>query len=225
MHLRFGEPRASSKRRPSPTSDFQDRASAVPNLHRRSPNLPCVVCVTAFQSSRFRQRRRARMSNDGRSWRLEVEHVIREQNIQAAYDILVLFCEFVLARVPVLESQKECPPELREAIASIVFAAPRCSDLPDLLQVRNLFGTKYGKEFVRAASELRPDTSVNRSLIEKLSANAPSPEARLELLKQIALEYNMNWDSSKTEAEFQKNHEDLLVSHLLLSSTHASFVF
>ncbi|KAL9678550.1 hypothetical protein QQ045_016395 [Rhodiola kirilowii] len=140
-----------------------------------------------------------------------VEHVIREQNIQAAYDILVLFCEFVLARVPVLESQKECPPELREAIASIVFAAPRCSDLPDLLQVRNLFGTKYGKEFVRAASELRPDTSVNRSLIEKLSANAPSPEARLELLKQIALEYNMNWDSSKTEAEFQKNHEDLLV--------------
>ncbi|CAM8954128.1 unnamed protein product [Rhodiola kirilowii] len=142
--------------------------------------------------------------------RIRVEHVIREQNIQAAYDILALFCEFVLARVPVLESQKECPPELREAIASIVFAAPRCSDLPDLLQVRNLFGTKYGKEFVMAASELRPDTSVNRSLIEKLSVNAPSPEARLELLKQIALEYNMNWDSSKTEAEFQKNHEDLL---------------
>ncbi|CAM8972854.1 unnamed protein product [Rhodiola kirilowii] len=48
------------------------------------------------------------------------------------------------------------------------------------------------------ASELRPDTSVNRSLIEKLSVNAHSPEARLELLKQIALEYNMNWDSSKT---------------------------
>lgn len=61
-------------------------------------------------------------------------------------------------------NSRECPPELREAIASIIFAAPRCSDLPDLLQIRNLFATKYGKEFVSAASELRPDTSVNRTV-------------------------------------------------------------
>lgn len=54
--------------------------------------------------------------------------------------------------------------ELREAVASIIFAAPRCSDIPDLLQVRNLFAAKYGKEFIAAASELRPDTSVNRTV-------------------------------------------------------------
>jgi len=59
---------------------------------------------------------------------------------------------------------RECPPELREAISSIIFAAPRCSDLPDLLQVKNLFTSKYGKEFVSAVSELRPDTSVNRTV-------------------------------------------------------------
>ena len=59
---------------------------------------------------------------------------------------------------------RECPPELREAVASIIFAAPRCSDLPDLLQVKNLFTAKYGKEFVSAVSELRPDTSVNRTV-------------------------------------------------------------
>lgn len=49
-------------------------------------------------------------------------------------------------------------------MASIIFAAPRCSDLPDLLHVRNLFGGKYGKEFISAASELRPDTRVNRTV-------------------------------------------------------------
>lgn len=38
--------------------------------------------------------------------RIRVEHVIREQNIRAAYEILELFCEFVLVRVPILESQK-----------------------------------------------------------------------------------------------------------------------
>lgn len=36
----------------------------------------------------------------------QVEHVIREQNVWAAYEILEMFCEFVLARVPILESQR-----------------------------------------------------------------------------------------------------------------------
>ncbi|KAF5183064.1 Ist1-like protein [Thalictrum thalictroides] len=142
--------------------------------------------------------------------RIRVEHVIREMNMQAAYDILELFCEFVYARVPILESQRDCPRELQEAIASIIFAAPRCSDLPELLQVRNLFTSKYGKEFTSAASELRPDSSVNRAIIEKLSIKAPSAEAKLSLLKEIAKEYHLQWDASITEAEFHKKHEDLL---------------
>jgi vacuolar protein sorting-associated protein IST1 len=57
---------------------------------------------------------------------------------------------------------------LREAIASIIFAAPRCSDIPDLLHIKNLFTTKYGKEFVSGISELRPDSGVNRTVSELL---------------------------------------------------------
>lgn len=142
--------------------------------------------------------------------RIRVEHVIREQNIWAAYEILEMFCEFVLARIPILESQRDCPPELREAVASIIFAAPRCSDLPDLLQIKNLFAAKYGKEFISAISDLRPDASVNRTIIEKLSASTPPPELKLKLLKEIAQEHNVEWDSSKTEAELNKRHDDLL---------------
>lgn len=142
--------------------------------------------------------------------RIRVEHVIREQNIRAAYEILELFCEFVLVRVPILESQKECPTELREAIASIIFAAPRCSEVPDLLQIKNLFAAKYGKEFNMAASELRPDSGVNRAIIERLSVRAPPAEARLKVLKEIAQEFSLEWDSSNTEAELGKKHEDLL---------------
>ncbi|KAG6765864.1 hypothetical protein POTOM_029922 [Populus tomentosa] len=201
--------------------------------------------------------------------RIRVEHVIREQNIRAAYEILELFCEFVLVRVPILESQKkpifgilnarpsaqplyspssclkncepnhmvrgkvllnksqymdqtlaqqispshpiwECPAELREAIASIIFAAPRCSEVPDLLQIKNLFAAKYGKEFNMAATELRPDSGVNRAIIERLSVRAPPAEARLKVLKEIAQEFSLEWDSSNTEAELGKKHEDLL---------------
>ncbi|XP_068638101.1 vacuolar protein sorting-associated protein IST1-like [Aristolochia californica] len=142
--------------------------------------------------------------------RIRVEHIIREMNILAAYEILELFCELIYARVPILETQRECPPELQEAIASIIFAAPRCLDLPELMQIRNLFGTKYGKEFVLAASELRPDSCVNRGIIEKLSVKAPPVDVKLNLLKDIAQEFDLEWDSSSTESEFNKKHEDLL---------------
>ncbi|KAL7132492.1 hypothetical protein ABFS83_12G077400 [Erythranthe nasuta] len=142
--------------------------------------------------------------------RIRVEHVIREQNTWEAYEILELFCEFVLARVPILESKRECPTELREAVASIIFSAPRCSDLPDLLHVRNLFAAKYGKEFIAAASELRPDARVNRTIIEKLSVSAPPTDLKVKVLKEIAREYMIDWDSTETETELSKKPEDLL---------------
>jgi len=53
---------------------------------------------------------------------------------------------------------------LKEAISSVCFAAPRCADLSELLQVQMLFAGKYGKEFVSAATELRPDCGVNRQV-------------------------------------------------------------
>lgn len=48
-------------------------------------------------------------------------------------------------------------------------------------------------------------------IIERLSVNAPTAEVRLKVLKEIAQEFNLEWDSSNTEAELRKKHEDLLV--------------
>lgn len=56
---------------------------------------------------------------------------------------------------------RKCPLDLKEAISSVCFAAPRCADLPELLQVQSLFASKYGKDFVSAATDLTPDCSVN----------------------------------------------------------------
>jgi hypothetical protein len=60
--------------------------------------------------------------------------------------------------------------DLKEAISSLIFASPRCSDLPELLQIRQLFAAKYGKEFAAAAAELRPDCGVNRRVSYHASA-------------------------------------------------------
>lgn len=50
-------------------------------------------------------------------------------------------------------------------------------------------------------------------LIELLSIRAPAPEVKLNLLKEIAEEHQLDWDPSATEKELLKPHEDLLVSY------------
>ncbi|MED6122315.1 hypothetical protein PIB30_038705 [Stylosanthes scabra] len=142
--------------------------------------------------------------------RIRVEHIIREENMMAAQEIIELFCELIAVRLPIIEAQRECPLDLKEAISSVCFAAPRCADLPELIQVQQAFAAKYGKEFLSAATELRPDCGVNRQLIELLSVRAPSPEKKLNLLKEIAVEHEIEWDPAASETEFFKKHEDLL---------------
>nr|DAD21838.1 TPA_asm: hypothetical protein HUJ06_023301 [Nelumbo nucifera] len=142
--------------------------------------------------------------------RIRVEHIIREENMMAAQEIIELFCELIAVRLPIIEAQRECPLDLKEAISSVCFAAPRCADLPELQQVQMLFATKYGKEFVSAATELMPDCGVNRQLIELLSIRAPPAEAKLKLLKEIAEEHELDWDPTASQTELFKTHEDLL---------------
>ncbi|KAD6119480.1 hypothetical protein E3N88_10751 [Mikania micrantha] len=142
--------------------------------------------------------------------RIRVEHIIREEKMMAAQEIIELFCELVVVRLPIIEAQRECPLDLKEAISSLCFAAPRCADLPELIQVQMAFSSKYGKEFVAAATELMPECGVNRQLIEHLSVRAPAPDVKLNLLKEIAEEHELDWDPTASETELLKPHEDLL---------------
>lgn len=57
---------------------------------------------------------------------------------------------------------RECPADLKEGIASLIFAAPRCAEIPELIEIRNIFEKKYGRDFVAAATDLRPNCGVNR---------------------------------------------------------------
>ncbi|KAL6840823.1 hypothetical protein ACP4OV_029349 [Aristida adscensionis] len=176
--------------------------------------IPRIKLLRNRRELQLRQMRRdiAKLLEAGQeaTARIRVEHIIREENMMAAQEILELFCELVAVRLPIIEAQKECPIDLKEAISSICFAAPRCADLPELMQVQMMFATKYGKEFVAAAAELMPDCGVNRQIIELLSIRPPPVDAKMKLLKEIAEEHEVDWDPSETETEFLKPHEDLL---------------
>ncbi|KAG1342441.1 IST1 [Cocos nucifera] len=176
--------------------------------------IPRIKLLRNRREVQLKQMRRdiAKLLENGQeaTARIRVEHIIREENMMAAQEIIELFCELIAVRLPIIETQRECPLDLKEAISSICFAAPRCADLPELQQVQMLFAAKYGKEFVAAATELMPDCGVNRQIIELLSVRAPSVEAKLKLLKEIAEEHELDWDPSTSETEFLKPHDDLL---------------
>ncbi|XP_062212185.1 uncharacterized protein LOC133913139 [Phragmites australis] len=119
---------------------------------------------------------------------LRAEQVIREQN---ALDVLLeleAYCNLVIERAALVDAHRECPEELREAAAGLVYAAARCGDLPELQEVRRLLADKFGREFVSAASELRSGCGVNAKIVQKLSTKQPSLESRQMVLQEIAIE-------------------------------------
>ncbi|XP_071914511.1 uncharacterized protein [Coffea arabica] len=140
--------------------------------------------------------------------RVRVEHVIREQNIMAANEFIELFCELIVARLQIIAKRRDCPADLKEGISSLIFAGPRCSEIPELLAIRDVFEKKYGKDFVSAATDLRPNAGVNRMLIEKLSVRTPSGEVKLKVMKEIAKEYQVDWDTTESEMELLKPPEE-----------------
>ncbi|KAJ4833382.1 hypothetical protein Tsubulata_032957 [Turnera subulata] len=140
--------------------------------------------------------------------RIRVEHVIREQNVLAANEFIELFCDLIVARITIIAKQRACPADLKKGIASLIFAYPRCSEIPELLALRKIFEKKYGRDFVSAAVDLRRNAGVKSH--DKLSVRTPSGEVKLKVMKEIAKEYQIEWDTTESEKELLKAHEELI---------------
>ncbi|KAK9272825.1 hypothetical protein L1049_003203 [Liquidambar formosana] len=82
--------------------------------------------------------------------------------------------------------QEQCPDELKEAISSLLFAASRCGELPELQKIRGVLTSRFGKRFASCAVELRNDCGVNPKIVKKLSTRRPSLGSKLKALKEIA---------------------------------------
>ncbi|KAJ8644956.1 hypothetical protein MRB53_006704 [Persea americana] len=142
--------------------------------------------------------------------RIRVENFFKEEKTVAAYNFVELYCELIAGRLPIIESQKKCPIDLKEAITSVIYASPRCADIPELQDVRKQFIAKYGKDFINSALELRPDCGVNHLVIEKLSTRTPDAETKIKILSMIAQEHNVKWDPAASKEQLLKPPQDLL---------------
>ncbi|KAA8523108.1 hypothetical protein F0562_009531 [Nyssa sinensis] len=102
------------------------------------------------------------------------------------YDFIEQSCEYILKQLSTMQKQRECPKECREVVSSLMFAAARFSDLPELRELRDMFQERYGSSL---------EYFVNQKFVEKLSSKPPTTEKKLQLLQDIGLEFSIKWDS------------------------------
>ncbi|PSS15602.1 IST1-like protein [Actinidia chinensis var. chinensis] len=116
----------------------------------------------------------------------QTEEFLAGQNLLSCYDFIELSCEHILKQLSVIQKQRECPEECRMAVGSLMFAAARFSDLPELRDLRETFHERYGSSL---------EHFVNQKFVEKLALKPLTMEKKLQLLQDIALEFSIKWDS------------------------------
>jgi len=139
--------------------------------------------------------------------RVRVEGVLRDERALKSFEVLEILCEQLIVRLPLVRESKELPDELREPIASVMYAAKRSLDLPELAQAKQQFGRKYGKDFANSCDDEKTAKAcgVNATILDCLKVRAVDDSecvARLEIIATLnGLEYEMESAKSKVKKE------------------------
>ncbi|KAJ0895528.1 putative vacuolar protein sorting-associated protein Ist1 [Helianthus annuus] len=124
-----------------------------------------------------------------------VEQLYADQNLSWCYEYVEQCCLLVLSELSAMNKQRECPEQCKEAISTLMFAAAIFSDLPELRELRTLFAERY-------ANHLEP--YANQQFVTNLKAAPPAKHTKLQMMQEIALEYDLNWDSKVLEQKLYK---------------------
>ncbi|CAL5200419.1 unnamed protein product [Lathyrus oleraceus] len=119
-----------------------------------------------------------------------VEQLIKDESLADAYELLEKFCEFILSQFSYIRRHKDCPNDIKIAISSLIYASARCGEIPELSDIRKLFGKRYGEKFAKAAVELFPGNLVNMQLAENLSETYVAEDLKYAMVNKIARDNN-----------------------------------
>jgi len=126
--------------------------------------------------------------------KIRVEHIIREDYMVEALEVLEMYCDLLLARFGLIQQMKGLDDGLAEAISSLIWVAPRLqSDVQELKIVCDQFTAKYGKPYAQACKENSVGT-VSPKLMHKLSVQAPPKLTVEKYLIEIAKYYNVEYE-------------------------------
>ncbi|KAM7275689.1 hypothetical protein ACFE04_017555 [Oxalis oulophora] len=114
------------------------------------------------------------------------EGLMAELCLSSCYDFVYHCCDILSKLLSAMQKQRDCPENCREAISSLMFAAARFSDLPELRDLRDIFFERYGSSL---------ELYVNEKLVENLTSSVPcTMEKKIKLLQDIATEFSIKWD-------------------------------
>lgn len=135
-----------------------------------------------------------------------IDALFVEMNKTACYDIIQHDCDYIKIQLSTLQKQRECPQEVVESLGTLIFAAARFPDLPELCDLRHLITERYGDHV---------ESYVNAEFVEKMQKNSFPMDKKLHLMQGIAKEYSVTWDSKAFEQKMsnpasvmeQSNHQ------------------
>ncbi|GJU77020.1 IST1-like protein [Tanacetum coccineum] len=121
-----------------------------------------------------------------------VEQLYADRNLSSCYDFVDQSCLLVLTHLSPMSKQRECPDECKEAISTLMFAAARFADLPELRELRTLFVERYGNSI---------EPYVNPEFVNNLKADPPAKAIKLQMMQEIATQYGITWNSKSLETK------------------------
>ncbi|KAH7860670.1 hypothetical protein Vadar_016554 [Vaccinium darrowii] len=111
-----------------------------------------------------------------------------DQRVLSAYNQIEIYCDTVHTNLREIGSRSKLSYDVVEAVSSLVFAASRRGELPELQGMRTLFRKHFGNEFERNSVELRPGNFVNSQIKYNLGNNSVSDDMKLQMTSEIARE-------------------------------------
>ncbi|KAJ4816443.1 Regulator of Vps4 activity in the MVB pathway protein [Rhynchospora pubera] len=114
-----------------------------------------------------------------------MEALIMEINQSSCYDMIEQYCADILNQLPVLQKERECPDEAKEAVSTLIFAAARFSDLPELCDLRRVFAERFGGSM---------ESFVNSEFVKRAQDKTFSDEKKIQIMQGIAEEFSVRFD-------------------------------
>ncbi|KAI9397572.1 hypothetical protein POPTR_003G054700v4 [Populus trichocarpa] len=111
------------------------------------------------------------------------------------YNFIEQLCDCISSNLSLMNKQKECPEECKEAVQSLIYAAARFSKFPELRDLRSVFINRYGPPL---------EALVNKEFVDMLKPKSITEEMKLQLMHDIAQEFSIEWNSKSLEQKLFK---------------------
>ncbi|XP_063890303.1 IST1 homolog isoform X2 [Helicoverpa armigera] len=143
--------------------------------------------------------------------KIRVEHIIREDYMVEAMEIVEMYCDLVLARFGLVTQMKELDEGLAEAISSLIWVAPRMhTDVGELKIISDLLTAKYGKIYADACRNENVNT-LSEKLKHKMSVQSPPKILVEKYLIEIAKNYNVEYTPDEQVMREEEGRDAMLI--------------